>query len=653
MKRYLIAFLIMLVGIALSWIFLRPAEWSRHAGRNREPIARVDKIFNEVNRQLEGRLMWEPVSVGELVFLGDKLKTSSVSSVTLTFLKQNSQLEIEENSMVKVEGLDEKVTLNMLEGRVFLKLDDQEKKSELDVVSGGKKLDVQGSVAVTVNQDGSSQVIDFAQKSSDVFRELAPEYGTELLQNGSQTQVSWSPKGEESTVYLEAGESASKLERQITPAKFSDGKMTLTLRPGLNYWRLVTKSKESEVSSPLMRLTLRRPVPPALLFPAREETLNLKDRKIEFRWSLGNIGKDFLFELGKDASLSEPLEKIEISGQTFLTINRQLAEGQYFWRVRSRQDASSEWLDDGVQNFKVTYTEALLSPGLMVPLDETISYVGANGTANVSFQWRPQADVKFYELSVTGPGFSKKLKLDSDTVQLSLPRSGVYTWSVVSQSKDGRDSISPMRWQFTLKERERVTWKSESKLHTYLDSFPIIILEWEKSSYRAFTLKISRKADLSEAETYQLSNRDFPFRPTENGFYYAQVQGLDDQGQVAGLSEVYEFKVEKAPLPPTPSLSEGSLLASTKGELAVVAKNYQPGWRIFSQLINNQGVIVDEREFPAGQFSLKGLLPGNYILQLVYLDPFNRKSAAASRTEVKVPEKSLISAPKLKEIKIR
>ena len=119
MKRILFALLIAVVGIALSWFFLRPQEMLTTEGKNRVVVAHVLDLRNDVNRQEEGRLLWSPIRKGDEIYLGDKIKTAGLSSTVIKFSDSASKLEIEENSTIVMSQGGKKLALNMLEGRVF------------------------------------------------------------------------------------------------------------------------------------------------------------------------------------------------------------------------------------------------------------------------------------------------------------------------------------------------------------------------------------------------------------------------------------------------------------------------------------------------------------------------------------------------------
>lgn len=189
----------------------------------------------------------------------------------------------------------------------------------------------------------------------------------------------------------------------------------------------------------------------------------------------------------------------------------------------------------------------------------------------------------------------------------------------------------------------------------YLENLPVIILRWEKSPNLNSLLEISQTPSMADAESFKLAGNDFPYRVLKDGIYFAKVSGIDENGVLAAESEIFEFKVEEAPLPPAPVLkgSVKKIQATPQGNLGVEVTNGKPTWLIIASLIDVNGRVVDERRFSEPRLEFSGLLPGKYNLQLRFQDEYRRAGELSERVEVLVPEKSMIKAPKLKGIKVR
>lgn len=654
MKRILIALLIAIVGIALSWFFLRPQELMTSGGKDRQVIATVLELRNDVNRQEEGRLLWSPIRKGDEIFLGDKIKTAGLSSTVIKFTESASKLEIEENSTIVMSQGGKKLALNMLEGRVFLNQEEGAGDQQLDLLSGGKKLDLKGNAAVSVSQDGGSQVESFGGES--LFGDLKPNYSEEIVSTKETIALQWKPLNRSETVEVYLGESPKTLKKvPEAQASFNSGKLDVKMFNGVNYWQLVAKVGENEVKSPIMKLDFKKPLPPSPLFPSDKELIKAGDRPFDFKWIKGNAGDVVVVEVSKDASFTQLIFNSEIKDQTFYTPPGNLSQGEYFWRVKSRI-GKNEWVESKTIAFTVHQGSNFLSPTPLFPADNAVFYVGRNPTNNVKFEWRRQDAARGYQLRIEGENnFSRDTQVTESSALVNLNKVGKYTWEVSSESKDGKQSVLPVKRKFEVREEGVIKWNMAQTTFLYLDNLPIVILRWEKKNQGLSILKISPFADLKDAESFQVQGRDFPYRVPKDGLYYAKVATLDESGETAAESDVLEFRVEAAPLPPAPLLlgKKNQLRASPQGELRAQVENTKQNWLIIASLVDANGRVVDERRFTDDKLSFSGLMPGKYILQAKFQDEYRRLGEISERIEVEVPEKSMIAAPKLKGIKVR
>lgn len=639
-------------GIALSWYFLRPKEWTSNSGKDRQVIARILELRNDVNRQEDGRLLWSPIRKGDEIFLGDKIKTASLSSAVIEFVESSSKLEIEENSMIVMSQGGKKLELNMLEGRVFIQQDGSGSEN-LDLLSAGKKLDLKGNAAISVSKDGVGQVESFSQQN--IFTDLKPNYSEDVLSAKNDLILNWKSLSRDEQVEVLVGESPLLLKKvEGVTASFADGKLTVPMKPGVNYWQLVSKSGENEVKSPLMKLNLVRPLPPTPIYPADKEFVKATERPFDFKWMKGNSGDKVVLEVSKNPNFSQIILSKEITDQTFFTPDALLTQGEYFWRVKSRLNNTS-WIESKANAFTVHVGSSLLSPTPLFPQDNAVYYVGKNPTNFVKFEWRKQENVRGYELRIQGENFNRNTQLAESTANVNLNRIGKYTWEVLSEDKDGKKSILPVQRKFEVREVGSIQWNMAQKNFLYLENLPIVILRWEKNGPGISLLKISSTPDFKSAETYQVQGRDFPYRVLKDGIYFSKVALLDESGETAAESDILEFKVQEAPLPPAPLLfgNAKKLKASPEGNLRSKVENGKPSWLTIASIVDGTGRVVDERRFSDENLIFSGLMPGKYFLQTKFQDEYRRIGEASERVEIEVPEKSMIAAPKLKGIKVR
>jgi hypothetical protein len=643
MKRLIFAFLISILGIVASFKFLKPSEIVNR--RDEEAIAYVDLMRNEVSRQAEGRLLWSPVQVGEALFPGDKVKTSGLSGAVIRFKGSESKLEVEENSIVVIALNDKKLSLNMLEGRVFL--DQKEGARDIAVVSGGKAIDLSGSSAISVSETGESSVQNF---SGSLFSDLNPNYSESILSGDNFVNVRWKKESRSENVEAFIGESPALLKKSNASASFNTGELKLKFSPGVNYWQLVSSVNGSEVRSPLMKFVMNKPIPPTGVYPAMDENVKMEKKPFDFKWLKGNLDSSLILQIARDEKFTNLVLSEEVKDRTFYTPQEILPEGKYYWRLRARLNNTS--VDSQVLAFTVFPGDRLAPPVPLAPADGMIYYLGNIPSIFIKFDWKRQNEALAYEFKVEGPGMNQELSLAQNSTSFSVGRAGKYKWFVTSESAEGYKSVNPIVRSFEVREVEKLRWLMEKKDFQYLSNLPVLILKWEKARNSRGTLKVGTSPDLREAESFEVSGNDFPYRVRLPGTYFARFSALDDNGQVSGETSLYEFSVTEAPLPPSPQWKNPIVKATPQGDANFEVTNLKPGWLVVVKLQNNANQIVDERRFSESKFNLSGLLPGKFTVISQFRDKYNRLGET-SRTTLEVPEKSTIAAPKVKGLNVR
>lgn len=656
----------MLLGIGLSWVFLRPSEWAIVSKGQDQIIATVLELTNDAERQSSGKLLWQTLRVGDPIFEEDKIRTSAMSSIKLVLNNSKTNLDIEENSLVHMKMGDKKLSLNMLEGRVFLKKD-ADATDGLDLVSGNKRIEVKGDIVASVEKGNFSEldvikgsatsVGENEQKFSmaNLFQELTPSYGESKFTQNDTFTIKWRPIKEAGKVSIEIGESVSLLKpipNLVSSAE--SGKIIIPSFYGTRYWRLVLDRDGVIGHSAMMKMNLERPEVPVLIFPSSNQVLRLEQKNFDFKWAQKSNPLKTVIEVSLDDEFTQMIETQDVTGQTFFTSNKTYNQGSYFWRIRSKLVGLSDDILTSPAPFKIVYGEVLLSPDLQLPKDQTVFYVDPELDKKTTLSWTPQKDINQYQLKIEGTG-QKDYQINGHQLEIKLNTIGNFQWSVTSLNKNQEASLYPQKRSFEVRRFQKIPWEMKSKTFHYLDSFPIVILKWKKTPYqKGAHLRISRTPGFDQHESFKLSGIDFPYRALTDGFYYAKVQSLDDSGEVSGETETFEFNVLSAPLPPQPEYSfKGELLASSTGSISYTLDNFKSDFHIVSQIIDEKGIVIDERKFNELPVRFSNLRPGSYWITTYFEDQYRRKGESGQRIALKVPSISVISPPKLKGIKVR
>jgi hypothetical protein len=224
----------------------------------------------------------------------------------------------------------------------------------------------------------------------------------------------------------------------------------LNAGPGY-YWRV--RSIESGDSGPWSDAQFFRHfpegssvLPPLLNAPADGSTVSSYDVILE--WQAESGAQRYGFEVAEDNQFQFLVYEDVVPGTTPTVTGDALMSGtQYYWRVRSIDDANSSSNWSAVRSFQ--YSPGGGGVGLVLPQD------GESLTGNVYFEWQSYTGSEFLQEYVllindtqdfSSPLYNASMGAGTSvTVQAShFGAAGTYYWEVVTQT-DGGDYSSERR----------------------------------------------------------------------------------------------------------------------------------------------------------------------------------------------------------------
>ena len=88
-----------------------------------ERIAQIKSKSNDVARNHSGQLLWQSIDAGEIVFIGNSIQTEKNSSTEIIF-DDGEQILIGPESLVRFTRTDNKISLQLVEGKIEVKSQD-------------------------------------------------------------------------------------------------------------------------------------------------------------------------------------------------------------------------------------------------------------------------------------------------------------------------------------------------------------------------------------------------------------------------------------------------------------------------------------------------------------------------------------------------
>ena len=676
--RTITALVISLTGVFLSYYFLSPDNGLKRSSLKRIEMAKVVNVMNDVKKQMDGRIIWEPISKGDILYMGDKIKTAPLSSSKIQFMDNGPIIDIEPDSQIIVSKNNQKLSLQVVEGSLFVSSTKED--ANLSVTSGDKPENLMninnGDFSYSVNKEGKANVevlkgtVDASNAliahSSQKFKDLKPANDDNLFVDAKSDEGSnynWTPLTDEYTVKLEIGSGRNNLKTiENTVVEYDKGVLKSKAIIGTYYWKLTAQNKKDPTdnfSSNTFKVTYKQKIAPLALYPITNDTVQLHDENsaLEFKWSIMHSFESIKLEIFKEENPSSPFISERVESQTFFSTNKVSRAGKYSWNLVGRVSGSGESLVSPLQKFQIIVGDELQSPMPLLPEDKSIIYNSDKKIHDLHLSWKPVKEATDYLLSIKnhlGLTTTKTTK-DNQFVITSLDN-GTYFWSVQSINIKKEKSKTIISRSFSIEPMATLKFKNQETKIFYINQFPSYDFSWnvipDTSSYR---LKISQSQTMSPNELMRAKEEHFSYQIGKEGLYYAQVEALNKQEDVMAQSNVFSFSVAKSPLPPAPIFlnNKNSMEANSNGDISFEFTNYDKKFNVLFEIRDLHGIMVEQTKSNSPLTVFKSLSPGTFVVTAKYEDQYNQRGEVSARNTFLVPDKSSIAAPKPKGIKVR
>ncbi|MGZ3809747.1 MAG: hypothetical protein ACXVCE_16815, partial [Bacteriovorax sp.] len=336
--RTFIALSISITGVFLSYYFLYPNSELKGSSKKLIAMAKVINVVNDVKKQGSDKLIWESVRNGDLLYLGEKLRTSPLSSTKIEFIDNGASIDIEPDSLIVMNKNNQKLSLKVVEGSLFVS--SNKEISNLSVTSGEKSENAinikNGDFSYSVSKEGKANVevlkgaIDsnsgLISRSSKNFKDLKPGYGDTIFVDPKSDDGSvfrWSALSDQYEVKLEIGSNRNNLQmKNDVSVENENGIVKSKAMLGTYYWRLVAQNKNSpddHFTSSTFKVTYKQRMAPIPIYPIVSDTVQLKNAStpVEFKWSLMHSFDSIQLEVYSEENKARPLLVEDVTNQTF------------------------------------------------------------------------------------------------------------------------------------------------------------------------------------------------------------------------------------------------------------------------------------------------------------------------------------------------
>ncbi|MBX3019074.1 MAG: hypothetical protein KF767_14395 [Bdellovibrionaceae bacterium] len=601
MKRFWLRLSIAVISSLLCYgatIYIYEATAPKSLAGDREPVAFVVRVDNEVERRPIKRTIWQELENADPVYPGEAIRTARLGQAKLQFKGNGRTLDIEPESLIVISKDADNINLELLDGSVFVAQGDgpggDEKltlKSDQGAVdlskatvslskTEGKSLDVQvlkGSA--TVEQDGvkqnlkSGDVSSLGGENTPLLKALAPRADAPVFvsaQNPSAQRFQWEGDAPGAKFELWMGSSRKSLNRIDAARPTAADELAFVVKPGVHFWKVVAVAAGTTISeTPVQRLEVGALPAPSIIQPAQNEFITLQSEglAITFQWSAPDRVSETTLEVATDSSFRKTLfsEKFK-TGQN--SAERILPGGKYHWRVSSFYPDEREMISAPPQQFEI-WVKPPKVINIVWDIEKAMNYP-VEPTANLKWNATADPDIKMW-----------RLRLAPSETDLQNP---------------------------------------------------------ESTNVLNFDLK----------ETRHTTKLPGP------GRWIASVEALDADGRVLSKSENRGFDLNLIPPVPAPVFlpEKGDLRADNKGDLNLRWRAPAGTKNFELKLKSSEGREISSLKSQKSSAHLEALLPGRYELEIRAIDQYGRPTTEPEARQVIVPDSSGLSAPKVKRIQV-
>jgi hypothetical protein len=362
-------FLVVGIGTAIiatfSFLYYKDVTTKVQTGNN-ELIGTVTYKRKTAERKYAGQVIWEGVENNVPLYNYDAIRTSDQSEASLR-LNDGTEIKLNENSMVLLALTKNQIDIQFDQGSITANRG--ETKGDL------KKLNIKsGTTSVSIDR---SNVKLSQNRAGDLNLSVA--------------------KG---NADINTGKGAEKL--------------------GTDQALVVAKDSGDVIRFELAVKLVNPPADEYYLTPSEK-------RRVDFSWLAVQGEHTVIFELSKEESFVNIIQKKEVSGNN---LSIELEKGIYYWRVRAVHRITKKEDSSESRRFTVLWDEPItqISPANK----EAVTY--RNALPIINFKWTKSEIASSYRLVLASDALMEKTIKTSETPQNSIVldslSKGVYFWRI-------------------------------------------------------------------------------------------------------------------------------------------------------------------------------------------------------------------------------
>lgn len=386
---------------------------------------------NSPTRRHTSRLQWDILRKNMVVYESDLIRTGTGTQAYVTFDDDDSRLEIDEHTMIRLQRSAADTMGEVMQGSVNVISGTKEKTVEI----GGKTITLAKNASIIVHNDTDNVNIEIIEGSATVensdgsivnvnareeiqFTKGLPAIEVRPVSAALQTpqhglrqftglpeypvEFTWSTVVSESTLELSSTPDFNEIQSRLvkgadslTNEKNKQYTTVLTVTPQTWYWRV--RLNDGTIS-PVRRFKIGFVQQIKLITPANNSNIAFLETPppVRFSWTAVDAASEYILQVSDTQDFTNLIVDKTVTTTSYkLDI---LTEGTYFWQILPiyRTATVEDPPETTVHSFTIAATDTPSPPALIAPASNAL-YRNKKDTG-ITFSWQEQREAVKYEV---------------------------------------------------------------------------------------------------------------------------------------------------------------------------------------------------------------------------------------------------------------
>jgi len=474
-----------------------------------QKIGTITFRYKVAQKRHSQRAIWENVDQDSIVYNNNFIRTDDLSEATI-HLENNTQIELDPNSMIVLQYHKGKSQIKVTQGSVLINSKGA-KRNQSVIIINNKKLSLQKAISKIVQkldtsqaqisvregkaifslkigdqviEQGESVTLDNKNNFSKVRKIplIAPKDNSHFITNHNYKKITLQWKEATPTnVYV-----ASDIEflKNVIKSKVNASQTTVNLTTGIHYWKIEQTLAGKTVFSSTYKLNIIKSPKIRLISPFNTSTVkgqksNTTRNKgwVFFSWKKILLANSYNLYIAQDREMKLNKQTFETYHNSFATL---LKAGKYFWQVKINsilkvplinkeifsftvksfgdrvlhEDSTTKTTKDNIKKGKVKILSPPSKPKILYPYYNAV--VDMSKHNSLSFRWQ-SSNATSYQLLLF---YKSKLIMNKVTrvpyyylTNLSILDEGFFTLKIIARNSNRETKNTISRFKITLSQK--------------------------------------------------------------------------------------------------------------------------------------------------------------------------------------------------------